>query len=305
MRNRYDGDKGKRLALEQLNAQRIVEGNDAVAQALLDAGELMFPQDGNTVIEQGSSADELYFILTGAVEFSVNGRTLGSRGAGRTVGEMSAIHQGIARTATIKAKAHTVLLKVDAGKFNEIAVDHPVIWKRVAADIAERLEERNATIRPCNERPKVFIICAVEALRVAQAIQFHFQHDEADFKIWSDQVFKASQYPIEALQDVLDESDFSIAIASPEDLVIVRRETATQPRDNVLVELGMSLGRLGRRRSMLLVPRKSDMKLPTDFKGLTPIQYDDGDLKDLSRLVGPACFEIRTVIEENGVRTDR
>ena len=305
MQNRYDGDKGERLALEQLKAQRIVEGNDAVAHALLDAGELLFPKDGDTIIEQSSSADELYFILTGGVEFSVNGRTLGSRGAGRTVGELSAIHQGIPRTATIKAKGHTVLLKVEADKFNAIAVDHPTTWKLLAADIAERLEERNSTIRPCNERPKVFIICAVEALRVAQAIQFYFQHDEADFKIWSDQVFKASQYPIEALQDVLDESDFSIAIASPEDLVTARKETATQPRDNVLVELGMSLGRLGRRRSMLLVPRKSDVKLPTDFKGLTPIQYDDGDLKNLSQLVGPACFEIKNVIEEHGVRTDR
>jgi len=305
MQSRYGGEKGERLALDQLKAQRIVEGSDAVAHALLNAGELLFPQDGDTIIEQSSSADELYFILAGSVEFSVNGRTLGSRAAGRTVGELSAIHPGIPRTATIKAKAHTVLLKVEADKFNAIAVDHPAIWKRVAADIAERLEERNATIRPCNERPKVFIICAVEALRIAQAIQFHFQHDEADFKIWSDQVFKASQYPIEALQEVLDESDFSIAIASPEDIVTVRKETVTQPRDNVLVELGMSLGRLGRRRSMLLVPRKSDVKLPTDFKGLTPIQYDDGDLKDLSQLLGPACFEIRTVIEENGVRTDR
>ncbi len=197
------------------------------------------------------------------------------------------------------------MLKVEADKFNTIAADHPAIWKRLAADIAERLEDRNATIKPCNERPKVFIICAVEALRVAQAIQFHFQHDEADFKIWSDQVFKASQYPIEALQDVLDESDFSIAIASPEDLLTVRKEPVAQPRDNVLVEFGMSLGRLGRKRSMILVPRKSQVRLPTDFKGLTPIQYEDGDLKDLSQLVGPACFEIRTVIEENGVRTDR
>jgi len=305
MQNRYEGDKGQRLALEQLRAQRIVEGDDGVAEALLGAGEVLFPEADETIIEESSSADELYFILTGGVEFSVKGRILGSRSAGRTVGELSAIHQGIPRSATIKARAHTVLLKVEAAAFNAIAADHPAIWRRLAADIAERLEERNATIRPCNERPKVFIICAVEALRVAQAIQFHFEHDEADFKIWSDQVFKASQYPIEALQEVLDESDFSIAIASPEDLVTVRNETATQPRDNVLVELGMSLGRLGRRRSMLLVPRKSEVKLPTDFKGLTPIQYDDGDLKDLSQLVGPACFQIRNVIEENGVRTDR
>ena len=175
----------------------------------------------------------------------------------------------------------------------------------LAADIAERLEERNSLIKACNERPKVFIICAVEAMEIAQAIQFQFQHAEADFKIWSDQVFKASQYPIEALQDVLDESDFAIAIASPEDLVQVRGEAVTQPRDNVLVELGMSLGRLGRRRSMLLVPRKSHVSLPSDFKGLTPIQYEDGPLADLPRLVGPACFEIKTVIAEFGVRTDR
>ena len=305
MRNRYEGDKGERLALNQLEAQRLVQGDSSVAKALFAVGELNFPETGATVIEQSSTADELYFILAGGVEFSVNGRTLGTRSAGRTVGELSTIHQGLPRSATIRANAHTVLLKVKAADFDKIAEGHPAIWKRLAADIAERLEERNSLIKACNERPKVFIICAVEAMEIAQAIQFQFQHAEADFKIWSDQVFKASQYPIEALQDVLDESDFAIAIASPEDLVQVRGEAVTQPRDNVLVELGMSLGRLGRRRSMLLVPRKSHLKLPSDFKGLTPIQYEDGPLADLPRLVGPACFEIKTVIAEFGVRTDR
>ena len=103
MRNRYEGDKGERLTLTQLKAQRLVQGDGSVAKALFAVGELNFPETGATVIEQSSTADELYFILAGGVEFSINGRTLGARSAGRTVGELSTIHQGLPRSATIRA----------------------------------------------------------------------------------------------------------------------------------------------------------------------------------------------------------
>ncbi|WP_409072591.1 TIR domain-containing protein [Mitsuaria sp. 7] len=48
------------------------------------------------------------------------------------------------------------------------------------------------------------------------------------------------------------------------------------PRDNVIFELGYFMSKLGRFRTFLLVPEMPNaesIKLPSDFKGLTPITY--------------------------------
>ena len=278
MRDRYEGEGGDRRLLEQMRLQHSVLGNEALAQALLGAGEPVFPVCGETVIEQGAATNDVYFVVSGQVHIVFNGRHIATRNHGRTVGEMSAINPAIARSATVIAGDNTVLVKVSEPRLSEIAEAHPQLWRRFAIDLAERLEQRNAMIRPCNKRPLVFVICATEALPIAQAIQFSFEHDEADFRIWSDEVFRASQYPIEALEAVMDEADFAIAIASPEDITNVRGSSVKQPRDNVLVELGMAIGKLGRRRSNdSLIPRDETVQLPSDFKGLTPIAYQDGE----------------------------
>ena len=305
MQGRYEGDAGRRRLVEQLKAQRVIQGSGEIAEALASAGELMFPVAGEVLIEQEAATDEVYFIIAGTVEVEIYGRRLHDRQAGRTVGEMSAINPTIPRSATIRAGSNVVVLRVPEEALARVADEYPELWRRFAADLAERLEQRNSLIRPCNAKPSVFVICSTEALPIAQTIQFAFQHDEAEFTIWSDEVFRASQYPIEALDAVLGESDFAIAIASPEDLVTVRKVNVMQPRDNVLVELGMAIGKLGRRRSMLLVPRGEEVQLPSDFKGLTPIAYQDGDQARLTQLLGPACHQIRTNIREHGVRTDR
>ena len=52
MRNRYEGDKGERLTLTQLKAQRLVQGDGSVAKALFAVGELNFPETGATVIDK-------------------------------------------------------------------------------------------------------------------------------------------------------------------------------------------------------------------------------------------------------------
>lgn len=304
MRERYEGDQGARRLVDQMKNQRIVIGDQTIATELVAVGELISPKPGENIIDEGDTTNDVFFIISGQVDVIINGRKIGERQAGRTVGEMSAINPTIVRSATVRTAPNTVLLKVTEADLARIASQHPDIWRRFAVDLSERLEQRKVDIKPCNSRPKVFVICASEALIIAQTIQFSFR-TEAEFTIWSDEVFRASQYPLESLAEVLEQSDFGIAIASPEDIVHKRGVESIQPRDNVLVELGMSIGKLGRERSMVLVPRAEKVELPSDFKGLTPIDYQDGNDKDLTALLGPTCHQIRTVIRALGVRTDR
>ena len=49
---------------------------------------------------------------------------------------------------------------------------------------------------------------------------------------------------MESLERELDQSDFAIAIAQPDDLTESRGEAKPTPRDNVIFELGFFMGRL-------------------------------------------------------------
>jgi CRP/FNR family transcriptional regulator, cyclic AMP receptor protein len=47
-----------------------------------------------------------------------------------------------------------------------------------------------------------------------------------------------------------------------------------------------------------------DVKLPSDFKGLTPIPYDKGKTaKDMSVALGPTADRISSLVKQLGVRS--
>ncbi|TXH35153.1 MAG: hypothetical protein E6Q92_12215 [Burkholderiaceae bacterium] len=100
-------------------------------------------------------------------------------------------------------------------------------------------------------------------------------YTDADSLIWSDEdMFPPGSYPLEVLENEVDRADFGVAIAHPDDIVRSRRNESAAPRDNVIFELGFFMSRLDRKRTFLLVPQMdADLKLPSDFKGLTPITY--------------------------------
>jgi predicted nucleotide-binding protein len=70
----------------------------------------------------------------------------------------------------------------------------------------------------------------------------------------------------------------------------------------VICEISLFMGALGRERALMLQPRGSKLKLPSDFLGLTPIMYETGPVEDLPVLLGPACNEMRNVIRRLGCR---
>ena len=61
-----------------------------------------------------------------------------------------------------------------------MAEANPVIWRRFAVDLAERLKQRNVDVKPSNERPKVFVICSTEALPTAQPLADTLQQLDHD-----------------------------------------------------------------------------------------------------------------------------
>ncbi|MBK7999022.1 MAG: nucleotide-binding protein [Verrucomicrobia bacterium] len=178
---------------------------------------------------------------------------------------------------------------------------HPSLWRNIAAELASRLLQRNALVSKPNEKAKLFVISSKEALPIAREIQSILQHDLI-VQVWTDGVFFASSYALEALEQVVAASDFAIAIAQPDDTVKSRGADSKVARDNVIFELGLFMGRLGRQRSILFQPLGQELKLPSDLHGLTAVSYAPGNPQELTTLMGPPCTEVRKLAQRLGVR---
>lgn len=124
--------------------------------------------------------------------------------------------------------------------------------------------QRNVLVNATREKIRVFIISSVESLDVARTVQNAFAHDPFTTVIWTDGVFKVANYTLQSLEDEVDNSDFAIAIAHADDMTESRGKSWPVPRDNVVFELGLFMGRLGKARAILMEPRDDGVKLPSE-----------------------------------------
>ncbi len=191
---------------------------------------------------------------------------------------------------------------MSSAKFRALGDVYCQIWLPIARELSRRLYERNKLIPRPNEYPKLFIISSTEALDVARAIQAQLEHDVFS-TVWNEGVFFAGGYSLEALEKAVGESDFAVAIAQADDIVETRGDRQPTLRDNVLFELGLFMGKLTRYRTILVLPRASGLKLPSDLQGLTLASYVPGKADELVSRLGPACTEIRKIVRNLGVRT--
>jgi CRP/FNR family cyclic AMP-dependent transcriptional regulator len=286
--------------LEALLNQKLVRGNESLARDLSQQIELRAVEAGQTLIQQGGDDNDLYFLLAGRYDIVVNGRKIAIRGPGEHVGEMAAILPSLRRSATVQSSESGVVAKLSSIELIGFANRYPSMWQHLSGVLAERLFQRNSLVTAAHHEIEVFIISSAEALPVARAVQEALAHDPFKVTLWTDGVFRASQYSIESLVQKLDTSDFAVAIAQPDDLTQIRGETQPTPRDNVLFELGLFIGRLGRLRSFLLEPARAGVKLPSDLTGITTIPYKPGPEGELLALMGPACNQLRRLFKEIG-----
>jgi predicted nucleotide-binding protein len=152
-------------------------------------------------------------------------------------------------------------------------------------------------------KPRVFVASSRSGLDVAYAVQVNLDYD-AELTVWPQGVFDVMQYTLEALLQALGDFDFAIVIFAPEDFAEFGDQRGKSFRENVLFELGLFLGSLGRQRVFLVMPRDKQFRLPTDLLGVTPATYD-GERADKVPALGPACNMIRNAIRRFGPRPAR
>ena len=153
-----------------------------------------------------------------------------------------------------------------------------------------------------NLRASVFIGSSAEGLPVAEAIQVNLDY-ACEVTIWSQGIFGLSGGTLESLVDKLESFDFAILVLTPDDVEISRGESKQAPRDNVLLELGMFIGALGRKRSFIVYDRGKELKIPSDLAGVTPATFQLHADNNLQASLGAATTLIKGAIQQQGRRT--
>lgn len=295
MLERFQGQEGRDLRIEAFLSQNMVGRDLALAEELSDIAELVEFETGETVIEQNAEDDDIFLIISGSFSIHVNGRRIGVRGRGDHVGEMAAIEPTQRRSATVIAEEPSIVGRLTSQQFGQLGKKHPDIYRHIARSLSRRLLERNKHVGAFRDRIRVFIISSAEARHVGRMIRNAFAHDTDTIlaTLWTDDVFKIANYTLQDLEAEIDDSDFAVAIAHADDLTESRGKPWPSPRDNVIFELGMFMGRLGRQRAILMEPRDEKVKLPSDMSGITTIPYRYETNQDAAALMAPACDKLR------------
>lgn len=141
----------------------------------------------------------------------------------------------------------------------------------------------------------------MESLPIAEAVNVNLDHD-FEVTIWTNGTFRLSSSTIEDLVEKSSTVDFALFIFAPDDVTTIKNRSEHVVRDNVIFEMGLFVGAIGKSRSFVLKPRDVDMHLPTDLLGVTPADFDanrsDGDLVSATNR---ACSLIKSEVERLGL----
>ena len=148
-------------------------------------------------------------------------------------------------------------------------------------------------------KPSMFIGSSVEGKHIADMIQEDLDY-EVDSTVWHQGVFGLSGGTLETLVATLDEYDFATLVLTADDLLEKRNISGKSPRDNVLFELGLFMGALGRHRTFIVHSRTNPPMLPTDLAGISTATYEERP--KLRAALGPACTKIKRAISSQGPR---
>lgn len=132
---------------------------------------------------------------------------------------------------------------------------------------------------------------AVTTIAVRKKVFVVYGHDpdsrsqlEAMLRRWDldplilDQLPSEGQTIIEKLEKHTSEANFAVILATPDDIGFRaghEDEKAFRARQNVVLELGMMLSKLGRKSVAILLKQQENMERPSDIQGLIYIPFKD------------------------------
>jgi serine phosphatase RsbU (regulator of sigma subunit) len=169
--------------LASLPPEEIDQLADSLRSSELPAGTL--------VLEEGCTGDRLYIVLAGQVEIlkalgTDTQRSLGLRGPGALLGEMSLLSETHRATASVRAATAVQLLEMTRADFDALLQRQPGFARSLLQVLSARLDDsENVTIRDLREKNRQ-LAQAYEELQAMQAKLIEQEKLVAEMKIARD-----------------------------------------------------------------------------------------------------------------------
>lgn len=271
---RFGGRLGREKLFSALQNQPLVNGSDSIAKDLVRFAEVLHLPSNKEIITQDDYDTDIFLLVLGSVDVIINGRKITSRHAPTHLGEMALLEPTAKRSATVITREKSTVIRVSEQNFSRVANAHPEVWRRIASSLASRLRERSVSIHPPKGKPAVFLGSSSESAEVLRGLQRRLRSRNYTLSPWSMGVFEISGTAIESLIKMSATADFAILILSPDDELKSRGNVLQSPRDNVLFELGLFMGELGRERTFIVRLRSKHLRTPSDLAGVTCLEYE-------------------------------
>lgn len=133
-----------------------------------------------------------------------------------------------------------------------------------------------------NEIREVFIGSSREGQKYAEELQKGLNTELIRYglycTLWKDPgTFILSHVTIENLYrkaiELSCSDGYAVMLVTPDDKIQIRNEIRYVPRDNVIFELGLFMGKLGRERTFCVIPSNVNIKMMSDWAGVTNATY--------------------------------
>lgn len=139
MIEQFQGKDGRRLLMEALRRQFLVEGSSEIAESIASWMQLREYFDREALFTQGERGSDICLILAGKVSIRANDKEVAIVNAGTHVGEIGMLEPFKGRSATVVAIDTVVAAHITQTRFMELAKVHPDLWRRLALELAHRL----------------------------------------------------------------------------------------------------------------------------------------------------------------------
>lgn len=274
----------KQEKIDYLNNQRLFKDkNINWEDKILKKIDILNKSKG-VIIKEGDFSSDIYFIFKGKVNVFVKGKKIATRTAGEYIGEISAVHKSIERTATCIATGKTILAKMTSEDFHNILETNYKLYKEMLFIAYERLYQRNDLIKKNNRKiPNLFVASSTEGKKIMDEIVKKFNKNIVNIKQWNIDTFKPSETSIRSLENTINDCDFGLVVFTPDDKGLIRGKNFIIPRDNLIFELGLLFGSLNRERIFYILTNQN-IKIPTDLNGVTYLTLNNC-YKTLSQII--------------------
>jgi len=142
-------------------------------------------------------------------------------------------------------------------------------------------------------KPKIFIGSSKAGYSIAEKVKSNLS-SVGDCFLWQDpDVWEPNRSTFDNLLRMARYFDFGVFVATADDLTLTKDSLVIEPRDNVILEMSLFLGAMGRDKSFLLV--EEGIKLPSDFNGIYMPRFKSSD----DATIISACKDYANKMEEH------